>query len=280
MRTTRTTIRDLARFKQEGRKFSVLTAYDYTTASILDQAGIPVLLVGDSLAQCMLGHDTTLPVSMEEMLHHTRAVARGAEQALVVADMPFGSYQSSVHEGVVNAVRFLKEAGAHAVKLEGAHPELTQAIVAAGIPVMSHLGLTPQSVHQMGGYRVQARTDEAAQRLLHDALDLEKAGASSLVLEGIPSAVAREVTEALVIPTIGIGAGPHCDGQVLVYHDLLGREERIAPRFVRRYAELGLASREAIANFAADVRAGRFPAAEESYGASRPAEDAARKLYG
>jgi len=263
--TSRTTIRDLARFKQEGRRFAVLTAYDYTTASILDQAGIPVLLVGDSLAQCMLGHDTTLPVSMEEMLHHTRAVVRGTQQALVVADMPFGSYQSSVQEGLPNAVRFLKEAGAHAVKLEGAQPELTQAIVAAGIPVMSHLGLTPQSVHQMGGYRVQARTDEAAQRLLADALDLEKAGAFSLVLEGIPSAVARAVSEALAIPTIGIGAGPGCDAQVLVVNDLLGLGAGTYPKFVKPYADLRSVVTDAARRFATDVEQGAFPDESHSY---------------
>jgi 3-methyl-2-oxobutanoate hydroxymethyltransferase len=263
--STRVTIRDLARFKQEGRHFSVLTAYDYTTASILDQAGIPVLLVGDSLAQCMLGHDTTLPVSMEEMLHHTRAVARGTERALVVADMPFGSYQSSVQEGVANAVRLLKEAGAHAVKLEGAHPDLTQAIVAAGIPVMSHLGLTPQSVHQMGGYRVQARTDEGAQRLLHDAHLLEKAGAFGLVLEGIPSPVASSVTEALAIPTIGIGAGPGCDGQVLVVNDLLGLGSGTYPKFVKPFANLRATITDAVRQFADEVEQGTFPDESHSY---------------
>jgi 3-methyl-2-oxobutanoate hydroxymethyltransferase len=263
--TSRTTIRDLARFKQEGRRFSVLTAYDYSTASILDQAGIPVLLVGDSLAQCMLGYETTLPVSMDEMLHHTRAVARATQQALVVADMPFGSYQASVREGLGNAVRFLKDAGAHAVKLEGPHRELTQALVAAGIPVMSHLGLTPQSVHQMGGYRVQARTGEDAQRLLADALDLEKAGAFSLVLEGIPSAAARSVTEALAIPTIGIGAGPHCDGQVLVVNDLLGLGSGTYPKFVKQYADLRSAITDAAKRFATDVEQGTFPDESHSY---------------
>jgi 3-methyl-2-oxobutanoate hydroxymethyltransferase len=265
MRTTRTTIRDLARFKQEGRNFSVLTAYDYTTASILDEAGIPVLLVGDSLAQCMLGHDTTLPVSMEEMLHHTRAVVRGTKQALVVADMPFGSYQASVAEGLANAIRFLKDAGAHAVKLEGPQPELTQAIVAAGIPVMSHLGLTPQSVHQMGGYRVQARSSEDADRLLADALDLEKAGAFGLVLEGIPSAVARTVTEALAIPTIGIGAGPACDAQVLVVNDLLGLGAGTYPKFVKPYADLRSTITDAVRHFASDVEQGMFPDETHSY---------------
>ena len=263
--TGRITIRDLAKFKQEGHRFPVLTAYDYSTASILDEAGIPVLLVGDSLAQCMLGYETTLPVSMDEMLHHTRAVVRGTQRALVVADMPFGSYQASVREGLENAVRFLKEAGAHAVKLEGPQGELTQALVAAGIPVMSHLGLTPQSVHQMGGYRVQARTGEDAQRLLADALDLEKAGAFSLVLEGIPSGVARSVTEALVIPTIGVGAGPHCDGQVLVVNDLLGLGSGTYPKFVKQYADLRSAVTDAAERFAADVEQGTFPDESHSY---------------
>jgi 3-methyl-2-oxobutanoate hydroxymethyltransferase len=261
----RTTIRDLARFKQEGRRFPVLTAYDYTTASILDEAGIPVLLVGDSLAQCMLGYETTLPVSVEDMLHHTRAVVRGTGLALVVADMPFGSYQASVAEGLETAVRFLKDGGAHAVKLEGPQRELTHACVAAGIPVMCHLGLTPQSVHQMGGYRVQARSEEAAQRLLADALDLEKAGAFSLVLEGIPTAVARTVTAALTIPTIGIGAGPHCDGQVLVVNDLLGLGSGTYPRFVKPYLDLRSLVTGAVRQFAAEVEQGVFPDADHSY---------------
>lgn len=261
----RTTIRDLARFKQEGRRFAVLTAYDYTTASILDQAGIPVLLVGDSLAQCMLGYETTLPVSISDMLHHTRAVARATHQALVVADMPFGSYQSSVREGLESAVRFLKEGGAHAVKLEGPQRELTQALVGAGIPVMSHLGLTPQSVHQMSGYRVQARTEEGAQRLLADALDLEKAGAFSLVLEGIPTSVARTVTEALAIPTIGIGAGLHCDGQVLVVNDLLGLGSGTYPKFVKPYVNLRSVITDAARQFAAEVEQGAFPDENHSY---------------
>lgn len=265
MRTTRVTIRDLTRFKQEGRRFPVLTAYDYSTASILDQAGIPVLLVGDSLAQCILGYETTLPVGMDEMLHHTRAVVRGTQQALVVADMPFGSYQASVRQGLESAVRFLKDGGAHAVKVEGPQRELTQALVAAGIPVMSHLGLTPQSVHQMGGYRVQARTGEDAQRLLADALDLEKAGAFSLVLEGIPTAVALSVTEALAIPTIGIGAGPHCDGQVLVINDLLGLGAGTYPKFVKPYADLRSAVTDAAKRFAADVEQGVFPDESHSY---------------
>src|ERR671919_1741345 len=216
------TIRDLRDWKAEGRRFAMLTAYDFPTAQILEEAGIPVLLVGDSVANNVLGYENTIPVTMDEMLHHARAVSRGAKEALLVGDMPFMSYQTSVEEAIRNAGRFLKEGGMHAVKIEGPRFELTETLVASGIPVMGHLGLTPQSVHAMGGYRVQAKTDEAAQRLLAEAQALEKSGIFSLVLEGIPSEVARRVTESVPVPTIGIGAGPHCDGQVLVITDLLG----------------------------------------------------------
>lgn len=259
------TINDLRSLKAEGRRFAMLTAYDYPTARILDEAGIPVLLVGDSLANVVLGHATTLPVTMEEMLHHTRAVARGAANALVVGDLPFLSYQASDDEAIRNAGRFLKEGGAHAVKLEGGHPELIERMVSAGIPVMGHLGLTPQSVHAMGGYRVQARTEEAAERLLADALQLEKAGVFSLVLEGVPSAVAERVTESLAIPTIGIGAGPHCDGQVLVLHDLLGLSFGKPAKFVKRYADLGDAISRAVTEFREEVEGGAYPGPEHSY---------------
>lgn len=260
-----TTINDLRSTKAEGRRFAMLTAYDYPTARILDTVGIPVILVGDSLANVVLGHPTTLPVTMEEMLHHTRAVARGAPNALVVGDLPFLSYQVSDDEAVRNAGRFLKEAGAQAVKLEGGHPELIERMVGAGIPVMGHLGLTPQSVHAMGGYRVQARTEEAAERLLADALQLEKAGTFSLVLEGVPSSVAERVTESLAIPTIGIGAGPHCDGQVLVLHDLLGLSFGKPAKFVKRYADLGDAISRAVAEFKQEVEEGDYPGPEHSY---------------
>lgn len=259
-------IRDVARFKVEGRKFAMLTAYDFPTARLLDEAGIPVLLVGDSLAQVILGYDTTLPVTMDEMLHHTRAVVRGAGDALVVGDMPFGSYQASVDEGIHNAMRFLKEGGAHAVKIEGPRFELTQALVEIGIPVMAHLGLTPQSVHAMGGYRVQAKTDESAQKLLNDSQELTKAGAFSLVLEGIPSQVAQRVTQSLSIPTIGIGAGPHCDAQVLVITDLLGLGSGKYPKFVKPYADLRSTVLEAVKRFADEVEAGTFPDEAHSYG--------------
>lgn len=259
------TIHDLARFKRENKRFVMLTAYDYPTAQILDAAGIPVLLVGDSLAQVILGYPTTLPVTMEEMLHHVKAVVRGSKNALIVADLPFGSYQTSVEEGIRNATRFLKEGGAHAVKLEGAHFELTQALAERGIPVMAHLGLTPQSVHAMGGYKVQAKTDEAAARLLSDAHGLQKSGAFSLVLEGIPSSVAKGVTDSLAVPTIGIGAGPSCDAQVLVITDLLGIGSGDYPKFVKTYANLRETITDAVGKFRSEVERGVFPSEEFSY---------------
>lgn len=259
------TIHDLARFKREGRRFVMLTAYDYPTAQILDEAGIPVLLVGDSLAQVILGYSTTLPVTMDEMIHHTKAVVRGASNALIVGDMPFGSYQTSIDEGIRNAARFLKEGGAHAVKIEGPQFDLTAALVERGIPVMAHLGLTPQSVHAMGGYRVQAKTEETAARLFSDADQLAKAGAFSLVLEGIPSPVAQRVTESLGVPTIGIGAGPHCDAQVLVITDLLGLGAGKYPKFVKPYANLRDTITDAVNRFREDVEAGAFPDQAHSY---------------
>jgi 3-methyl-2-oxobutanoate hydroxymethyltransferase len=257
-----TTIHDLAAWKAERHRFSMLTAYDFPTARILDEAGIPVLLVGDSLAQVILGYGTTLPVTMEEMLHHSRAVARGATNALLVGDMP---YQASAEEAIRNAGRFLKEGGMHAVKLEGPLFELAETMAARGIPVMGHLGLTPQSVHTMGGYRVQARSEESADRLLSDAMSLEKAGVFSLVLEGIPSAVAKRVTESVGVPTIGIGAGPHCDGQVLVITDVLGLGEGTSPKFVKQYANLTEEIDRAARTFAADVEAGAYPDEAHSY---------------
>jgi 3-methyl-2-oxobutanoate hydroxymethyltransferase len=260
-----TTIHDLAAWKAGAHRFAMLTAYDFPTARIIDEAGIPVLLVGDSLAQVILGYETTLPVTMEEMLHHCRAVARGASNALLVGDMPFMSYQASADEAIHNAGRFLKEGGMHAVKLEGPLFELAETMSARGIPVMGHLGLTPQSVHAMGGYRVQARSDEGAERLLSDALSLEKAGVFSLVLEGIPATVAKRVTEAVRVPTIGIGAGPHCDGQVLVITDLLGMGGEEPPKFVKRYANLREQIDRAARAFASEVEAGAYPDEEHSY---------------
>ncbi len=258
------TVHDLRAWKAEGKRFAMLTAYDYPTARILDEAGIPVLLVGDSLAQNVLGYETTLPVTMEEMLHHTRAVARGARTAMVVADMPFLSYQISVEEGIRNAGRFVKEAGAHGVKIEGPQLELTGRLVELGIPVMGHIGLTPQSVHGLGGYRVQGRGEEAARRLLDQALAIEKAGAFSIVLEAIPAELAREITARVQVPTIGIGAGPHCDAQVLVLTDLLGLSERV-PKLAKAYADLRGTIATAARTFAEEVAAGTFPDEAHKY---------------
>ena len=258
------TIHDLRAWKAEGKRFAMLTAYDFPTARILDEAGIPVLLVGDSLANNVLGYETTLPVTMDEMLHHTRAVARGALNALVVADMPFLSYQVSAEDGIRNAGRFLKEGGAHAVKLEGPQIELTSKLVELGIPVMGHIGLTPQSVHGMGGYRVQGRGEEAARKLADQALAIEKAGAFSLVLEGIPTELGHEITASVQVPTIGIGAGPHCDAQVLVLTDLLGLSERL-PKLAKAYADLRGTITQAARAFAADVQTGAFPDQAHTY---------------
>jgi len=264
------------------RKVVMVTAYDFQMARTLDAAGVDVVLVGDSLANVVLGHDDTLAVTLEEMLHHVRAVRRGLTRALLVADMPYGSFHLGEADTVANAIRFVKEAGAEGVKIEGPRPQTVEALAAAEVPVMAHLGLTPQSIHRLGGYKVQGRGVEAREALLAAARDLEAAGAFSLVLECVPAALAEEVTAELSIPTIGIGAGAGTTGQVLVYHDLLGLEERIAPRFVRRYAELGRAAREAVSAFAADVRAGRFPSEAESYGdpSVPPPDDQLTKLYG
>ena len=262
-----------------GDRLVMVTAYDFPQGRAADAAGVDVVLVGDSLAMVVLGHPDTLSVTMDEMIHHTKAVRRGVKRALLVADMPYGSFHLGAEQAVGNALRFVKEAGAQAVKIEGARPELVAALTAAEVPVMAHLGLTPQSLHRLGGFKVQGRDDLARNFILDAAAEMEAAGAFSLVLECVPADLAAAVTQRLSIPTIGIGAGPECGGQVLVYHDLLGMEERISPRFVRRYAELGLLSREGIARFAADVREGRFPAPEESYGMARQAEEPA-KLYG
>ena len=257
------TIHDLAAWKAEGRKFPMLTAYDFPTAQILDHAGIPVLLIGDSVANNVLGYPNTLPVTMEEMLHHTRAVTRGATNALIVGDMPFLSYQTSVEEGIRNAGRFVK-AGAHAVKVEGVHVELTHRLTDVGIPVMGHIGLTPQFLHALGGYRVQGRTEETALRLRQQAEELEKAGIFALVLEAVPAEVGRAITGSSSMPTIGIGAGPHCDGQVLVINDLLGLNER-TPKFVKRYANLREGITEAVRAFADEVESGTYPDESHSY---------------
>jgi 3-methyl-2-oxobutanoate hydroxymethyltransferase len=253
--------------KRKGEPIVVVTAYDFPTAKFADQAGVEILLVGDSLGTVVLGYESTLPVTMEDMLHHTRAVTRAKPSALVVGDMPFMSYQASVEQAVLNAGRFVQEAGADAVKLEGGArvAESVRRIVEAGIPVMGHLGLTPQSVLAFGGYKVQARGEADQERLVADARTLEAAGCFALVLEGIPARLGATVSRALSIPTIGIGAGVQCDGQVLVTHDLLGLFLGHQPKFVRRYAELGDATRAAIAHFVADVKARTFPADAESY---------------
>jgi len=258
------TITELRARKERGERFAMLTAYDALTAKLLDEAGIPILLVGDSLAQVVLGYDSTLPVTIDEMLHHTRAVARGATNALIVGDMPFGSYQASIDDAMTNAFRFLKEAGAHAVKLEGAHLDLVRRLTDAGVPVMGHLGLTPQSVNQFGGYKVQGRTDEAANRILLDAKALEESGAFAIVLECVPADLATRITASLSIPTIGIGAGAGCDAQVLVIQDLLGLTPT-TPKFVKRYAEVGSTLVDAAQAFITEVAAGTYPGPEHSY---------------
>jgi 3-methyl-2-oxobutanoate hydroxymethyltransferase len=257
------TIRDLRAWKAEGRRWAMLTAYDFPTAQILDRAGIPVLLVGDSVGRNVLGYPNELPVTMEEMLHHVRAVARGAESALVVGDMPFMSFQVSIEEGVRNAGRMIKEGGAHAVKIEGPQVELVRHLAEIGIPVMAHVGLTPQSVHGLGGYRVQGR-GEAAAKVVEQAHALEKAGAFSVVLEALPADLAAEITSQLQVPTIGIGAGPACDAQVLVLHDLLGLTEK-PPKLAKAYADLRGTISDAARAFANDVEAGMFPGDEQTY---------------
>jgi 3-methyl-2-oxobutanoate hydroxymethyltransferase len=262
---TKVTMPALAEMKRQGKPISALTAYDYSSSRLADEAGIDLLLVGDSLAMVVLGHENTLAVTVDEMLHHTRAVHRAVRRALVVSDMPFGSYHGTVAEGLANAVRFVKEAGAEAVKIEGPRIGLVRALTEAEIPVVGHLGLTPQSLHRMGGYRVQARTAETAEKLKHDALALAEAGAGAVVLEGVPREVAADITAGLPIPTIGIGAGPECDGQILVYHDLLGLTFAPAAKFVRRYADAGSLVREAIEHYREDVEHRLFPSDLESY---------------
>jgi 3-methyl-2-oxobutanoate hydroxymethyltransferase len=258
---------ELAEMKRRGQKIVMVTAYDAPGGRLADAAGVDMILVGDSAAMVVLGHDSTVPATMDEMLVLTRAVTRGASRPLVVGDMPFGSFQVSDELALGNAIRFVKEAGADAVKLEGAGATLSRvrSIVDAGIPVMGHIGLTPQSATMLGGFKAQGRTAEKARRLFADALALELAGCFSLVLEAVPPPVAARITEALSIPTIGIGAGPDCDGQVLVYHDLLGYQEG-GPRFVKQYARLGPEIQAALESYAADVRSGAFPEAQHTYG--------------
>jgi 3-methyl-2-oxobutanoate hydroxymethyltransferase len=262
---TKVTMPALAEMKRQGKPISALTAYDYSTARIADESGIDMLLVGDSLAMVVLGHENTLAVTVEEMLHHTRPVSRAVRRALVVADMPFGSYHGTVAEGLANAVRFIKEAGAEAVKIEGARIELIRALTDAEIPVVGHLGLTPQSVHRMGGFRVQGRTATAIERLRNDAQAVAEAGAGAVVLEGVPREVAAIITAESPIPTIGIGAGPDCDGQILVFHDMVTLTFAPPAKFVRRYADAGALIHSAIEHYREDVERRAFPADEESY---------------
>ncbi len=248
-------------------KITCVTAYDYPTARLADDAGVDLLLVGDSLAMVVLGHDSTLPVTIDEMLHHTRAVRRGAKRALLVADMPFGTYHSEIGESVRNAVRFVKEAGAEAVKVEGGERriELISRLTEAEIPVMGHVGLTPQSVNALGGFKVQGKSADAAEQLLRDARAVEAAGAFAVVLEAMPRELAAQITRELRVPTIGIGAGPDCDGQILVIHDMLGLTFGPTPKFARQYANLGDAISNAVREYCADVRNGAFPSNAESY---------------
>lgn len=263
----RITINELKTMKRRGEKIPMLTAYDYPSARVLDEAGVPIMLVGDSLAMVVLGYSSTLSVTMEDMIHHTRAVVRGSQRAHVVFDMPFMSYQASVEEALTNAGRALREAGANSVKLEGgrAMADTVRRLVEVGIPVMGHIGLTPQSVNQLGGFRLQGKTPAAAVRLLNDAQALEQAGAYAIVLETIPAPLAKLITERLSIPTIGIGAGPHCDGQVQVFHDFLGLYPDFVPRHAKQYAQLAEAIRSATERYVTEVREGRFPTDRESF---------------
>jgi 3-methyl-2-oxobutanoate hydroxymethyltransferase len=271
VRVPAVTTQTLLEMKRCGHAITALTAYDFPTARLVDQAGIDVILVGDSVGMAVLGYDTTLPVTMDEMLHHTRAVARGVERAFLVADMPFGSYQVSAEEAIRNATRFIKEAGAHAVKIEGGlrRTDLVQRLTDAEITVVAHIGLTPQSVHRFGGYRVQGKSTEAIDSLYADALALEAAGAVTIVLEGIPREVAAEITARAAVPTIGIGAGPDCDGQILVFHDLVNLTFSPPTKFARRYADGASFFADALERYRDDVTARTFPSDAESYHLSR-----------
>lgn len=265
MAEKRITAPDIGAMKARGEKIAVLTAYDYPTGRLIDEAGIDVALVGDSLGMVVLGFDSTLPVTMDMMIHHTQAVARGCKRALIVGDMPFMSYQTGVDDAVRNAGRFVQEAGAGAVKLEGGRrvAEIVEQIVSAGIPVMCHLGMTPQSIHQYGGYTRQGKDEAAAAEIVEDARILQQAGAFSVVLEHVPHSLASQVTRALEIPTIGIGAGPDCDGQVLVTHDVLGFYDRFVPPFAKQYANLWETAKQALAQYREEVRTGVFPRKED-----------------
>ena len=274
----KTTVSTVQKMKDNGEKITMLTAYDYSTAKLFDEAGIDTMLVGDSLGMVMLGYDSTIPVTVDDMIHHSAAVARGAKNALVITDMPFMSYQTSVYDAVVNAGRIMKEGRAGAVKLEGGREVCPQikAIVDAGIPVCAHLGLTPQSINAFGGFKVQGKTEAAARKLLEDAKAVEEAGAFAVVLECVPAKLARKVTEALHIPTIGIGAGEGCDGQILVYADMLSMFSDFTPKFVRRFADIGTIMKDAFKAYDVAVKDGSFPAKEHEYAIS---DDVLEKLY-
>jgi 3-methyl-2-oxobutanoate hydroxymethyltransferase len=267
MKTQKVTIHTLRQMKERGEKIAVLTAYDATFARLLDESGADALLVGDSLGMVVQGQETTLPVTLEDIIYHCRAVVRGTRRAHVIGDMPFMSYQASLEQGLTHAGRLMKEGGCGSIKLEGGaqHAELVQRLVAAGIPVMGHIGLTPQSFHQLGGFKVQGRESGGRERLIADARALEAAGAYAIVLEAIPADIAREITETISVPTIGIGAGVDCDGQVLVSYDMLGMDETFKPRFVRRFATLGQTIKDATAAYVAEVRGATFPSDAESF---------------
>jgi 3-methyl-2-oxobutanoate hydroxymethyltransferase len=267
----RISITDLKAKVNRGEKIVMMTCYDYPSARLLEAAGVDILFIGDTLGMVVLGYDTTVPVTMEEMLHHTKAVVRGSSRAHVLADMPFMSYQTSPEDALRNAGRLLKEGGAQSVKLEGGVrvADTVRFIVDAGIPVMGHIGLTPQSINQLGGYKVQGKTPAAAVRLVNDALALEQAGAYAVVLECVPAPLAQTISERLTVPTIGIGAGPHCDGQVQVFHDLLGLFDDFVPKHAKRYADLGSRITEAVRAYAGEVRAGHFPTEKESFGVDK-----------
>lgn len=266
-RPPKVTTQTLVDMKPRGEKISMLTSYDFTMARIVDRAGVDVILVGDSASNVMAGHDTTVPITLEQMIYHASCVVRGVERALIIADLPFMSYQVTPKEALISAGRMMKEAGVHGVKLEGGKPvvKTVRKIVEAGIPVMGHLGLTPQSIYKFGTYKVRARREEEADTLLEDASELEQAGCFAIVLEKIPAALARTVTEKISIPTIGIGAGAACDGQVLVLHDMLGLNKEFNPRFLRRYADLENTMNDAIERYIGDVKKGDFPAEGEQY---------------
>ena len=269
----RVSITKLKAMKKRGERFAMLTAYDYPSARLVEEAGVPIILVGDTLGMVVLGYDTTIPVTMDEMLHHVKAVVRGTRKAHVVADMPFMSYQAGPQDALRNAGRMLKEGGAQSVKLEGG-PRVADSIsllVSSGIPVMGHIGLTPQSVNQIGGYKVQGKTPAAAVKLINDAVALEQAGAYAIVLETIPAQLGEVITEKVSIPTIGIGAGPHCDGQVQVFHDLLGLFEEFVPKHAKRYAQLGEVIKVAVGRYVAEVKEGAFPTERESFFVDEPA---------